>query len=36
MKNQDGSGMMSRRNFMRSAATAGLYLMAAPYVSQGG
>ena len=35
MKNQDGSGMMSRRNFMRSAATAGLYLMAAPYVSLG-
>ena len=35
MKNQDGSGMMIRRNFVRSTAAAGPYLMAAPYVSKG-
>ena len=35
MKNQDASGIISRRDFVRSTAAAGLYLMAAPYVSLG-
>lgn len=35
MKNQDASGIISRRDFVRSTAAAGLYLMAAPYISLG-
>lgn len=35
MNNEKGSGMISRRDFVRGAAAAGIYLMASPYVSLG-
>lgn len=35
MNNQDGSGLMNRRDFVRTTAAAGLVLAASPYVSLG-